>query len=215
MEMDINSLVKKVMDCGFRVHLALTPGYLEEVYKKAMMIELADAGLFSYVLKNKQTGLMPLCSFVLIFCSLWLTGCGDGSCNDNASAVPLARFYYSQGTTQVTVSDLTVSAIGAPGDTVLVDDDDVTDLHLPLRVGATSVQWCLSFAVNDTTSVTDTVTIAYRPKEYFASVECGAMYHFDITGVTHTDKVIDSVVVAQPQVTNVDQVNLRIYLPNN
>lgn len=45
MEMDINSLVKKVMDCGFRVHQALTPGYLEEVYKKAMMIELADAGL--------------------------------------------------------------------------------------------------------------------------------------------------------------------------
>ena len=42
MEMDINSLVKKVMDCGFRVHLALTPGYLEEVYKKAMMIELAQ-----------------------------------------------------------------------------------------------------------------------------------------------------------------------------
>lgn len=40
--MDINSLVKKVMDCGFRVHQTLTPGYLEEVYKKAMMIELAQ-----------------------------------------------------------------------------------------------------------------------------------------------------------------------------
>ncbi len=43
--MDIDTLIKKVMDCGFRVHLALTPGYVEEVYKKAMMIELADAGL--------------------------------------------------------------------------------------------------------------------------------------------------------------------------
>ena len=45
MEMDMNTLIRKVMDCGYRVHLALTPGYLEEVYKKAMMIELADAGL--------------------------------------------------------------------------------------------------------------------------------------------------------------------------
>lgn len=43
--MDIETLIKKVMDCGYRVHLALTPGYVEEVYKKAMMIELADAGL--------------------------------------------------------------------------------------------------------------------------------------------------------------------------
>ena len=43
--MDMNTLIRKVMDCGYRVHLALTPGYLEEVYKKAMMIELADAGL--------------------------------------------------------------------------------------------------------------------------------------------------------------------------
>lgn len=43
--MDMNTLTRKVMDCGYRVHLALTPGYLEEVYKKAMMIELADAGL--------------------------------------------------------------------------------------------------------------------------------------------------------------------------
>ena len=45
MDTDINTLIKKVMDCGYRVHLALAPGYVEEVYKKAMMIELADTGL--------------------------------------------------------------------------------------------------------------------------------------------------------------------------
>lgn len=45
MDMDINTLVKKVIDCGFRVHKALTPGYVEEVYRKAMMIELADSEL--------------------------------------------------------------------------------------------------------------------------------------------------------------------------
>ena len=45
MDTDINTLIKKVMDCGYRVHLALAPGYDEEVYKKAMMIEHADTGL--------------------------------------------------------------------------------------------------------------------------------------------------------------------------
>lgn len=43
--MDIETLIQKVIDCGYQVHLALTPGYVEEVYKKALMIELADAGL--------------------------------------------------------------------------------------------------------------------------------------------------------------------------
>ena len=45
MDLDKNTLIRKVLGCGYRVHLTLTPGYLEEVYKKAMMIELADAGL--------------------------------------------------------------------------------------------------------------------------------------------------------------------------
>ena len=171
--------------------------------------------LCSYVLKTKQTGLVSLCTYVLIFCSLCLVGCGDGSCYDNGSAVPMARFYQSGTTTQVNPTGMTVSAIGAPGDTLLVNNATVSDLHLPLRVSTGSTQWLMTFAASDGTTVTDTVTIAYHPVEYFASVECGAMYYFDITGVTHTDNMIDSVIVSQPRVTHVDQVNLRIYLPTN
>ena len=126
----------------------------------------------------------------------------------------MARFYQSGTTTQVSPTGMTVSAIGAPGDTVLVDNATVSDLHLPLRVSTGSVQWRMTFAVADTT-MTDTVTVTYQPMEYFASVECGAMYRFDIAGVSHTGHVIDSVVVTQPRVTNVEQVNLRIYVPTN
>ena len=171
--------------------------------------------LCSFVYNNKQAGLMSLCSFVLIFCSFCLTGCGDGSCYDNGSAVPMARFYQSGTTTQVSPNGMTVSAIGAPGDTILIDNATVSDLHLPLRAATTSTRWRMTFAASDGTTETDTVTIDYRPIEYFANVECGAMYYFEITGVSHTGHAIDSVTVAQARVTHVDQVNLRIYLPTN
>ena len=196
----------KRTDFMFFLHIS---SYIAKVNRHKLMSSC------SYVLKNKQTDLVSLCSYVLIFCSLCLVGCGDGSCYDNGSAVPMARFYQSGTTTQVSPTGMTVSAIGAPGDTLLVNNATVSDLHLPLRVSTGSTQWLMTFAASDGTTVTDTVTIAYYPVEYFASVECGAMYYFDITGVTHTDNMIDSVVVSQPRVTHVDQVNLRIYLPTN
>lgn len=143
-----------------------------------------------------------------------LSGCGDGSCYDNGSAVPMARFYASGTTTQLSANGLTVTAIGAPGDSLLVNNETVSDLHLPLRAGTTSTQWRLTFTADDLT-LTDTVTIDYQPVEYFASVECGAMYYFDITNVTTTHNVIDSITVPLPHVTHVDQLNLRIYVPND
>ena len=39
------------------------------------------------------------------------------------------------------------------------------------------------------------------------------MYNFDLQQVTTTHHVIDSVLVTQPHVTNVEQVNLHIYVP--
>ena len=144
-----------------------------------------------------------------------LSSCGDGSCNDNGSAVPLVWFYGSGTTQRATVGYLSVRAIGAPGDTVLIDNGTASELHLPLRVSSGLTQWMLTFGDGQSASVSDTLSISYRPIEYFASVECGAMYHFDITQVNTTHHVIDSVAVPQPHVTHVDQVNLHIYLPVN
>lgn len=168
----------------------------------------------SYLLARHKLSLLSFCSYVYILSLLCLTGCGDGSCYDNGSAVPMARFYASGTTTQLSANGLTVTAIGAPGDSLLVNNETVSDLHLPLRASTTSTQWRLTFTADDLT-LTDTVTIDYQPVEYFASVECGAMYYFDITNVTTTHNVIDSITVPLPHVTHVDQLNLRIYVPND
>ena len=43
--MDIEMLVKKVMACAVNIRKHLGPGYLESVYKNAMLVELEKNGL--------------------------------------------------------------------------------------------------------------------------------------------------------------------------
>ena len=43
--MDIEELIKKVMACAVNIRRQLGPGYLESVYKNAMIIELRKWGL--------------------------------------------------------------------------------------------------------------------------------------------------------------------------
>lgn len=40
-----STLIEKVKQCAYNVHLAFSPGYLESVYHNALLIELREAGL--------------------------------------------------------------------------------------------------------------------------------------------------------------------------
>ncbi|MBM6993629.1 MAG: GxxExxY protein [Prevotella sp.] len=42
---DINDLIRKIISCAYSVRNVLKPGYLESIYKSAMMIELKRQGL--------------------------------------------------------------------------------------------------------------------------------------------------------------------------
>ena len=43
--MDVECLIRKVMDCAGNIRRQLGPGYLEAVYKNAMLVELRKNGL--------------------------------------------------------------------------------------------------------------------------------------------------------------------------
>ena len=45
MIMDVECLIRKVMDCAGNIRRQLGPGYLEAVYKNAMLVELRKNGL--------------------------------------------------------------------------------------------------------------------------------------------------------------------------
>lgn len=54
---DIDSIIKRVLSCAGNIRRQLGPGYLESVYRNAMLIELQKQGL-SYE-KEK-----PICVFL-------------------------------------------------------------------------------------------------------------------------------------------------------
>ena len=41
------NLIQKIRECAWRVRLNLTPGYLESVYRNALLVELRNANLFA------------------------------------------------------------------------------------------------------------------------------------------------------------------------
>ena len=140
-----------------------------------------------------------------------LSACTDGGCYDNGSALPLVRFYVSGTTRQMSVDGLTIFGIDAPGDSILVDSTATSEVYLPLRATTNVTQWLFLYPGEDI--ITDTLTVAYRPIPYFAGVECGAMYNFELTSVTVTHYVIDSVAVVKPLVDNSNAVAIRLFFP--
>ncbi len=155
---------------------------------------------------SKHTHWWLVCCLV----ALCATSCNDDSCYDNGSAIPLARFYASGTTSQVSVSGLTVRGIDNPGDSLMVDSMTVNETFLPLRATRELTQWVLEYG-DDIPS--DTLSLHYHAIPYFSSAECGAMYNFEITKVDATTHVLDSVVLVTPLVDNVTRVTLRIYFP--
>lgn len=143
---------------------------------------------------------------------LGTAACSDDSCYDNGSSLPLAEFYI--GHSKQTVPELTIKGIGAPGDSLLADSMSLNEIYLPLRVSMGSTSYALDRKVyinGVSTLMHDTIAFDYQPIEFFHSIECGAMYNFDIKRVTATSHAIDSVVVLTPLVTNSRTPALRIY----
>ena len=153
--------------------------------------------------------LLPI---VLIALALLGASCSDDSCSDNGSSLPLATFYV--GNTQQTITGLTVMGIGVPGDSLLLDSASVKEAFLPLRASTTTTSFMLRHwrsNGSDWLPVTDTLTLDYQPIEYFHSIECGAMYNFDVKRVGYTTHGIDSVILLNNLFTNSRTPALRIH----
>ncbi len=141
--------------------------------------------------------------------------CNTTGCLDNRNAIPRAAFYSSENGQQVSLSTLMVWGIGTPNDSVLLESGNVAnELYLPMRSEHSSVQWCFHYTQSNISGLenNDTITLDYTSTPYFASAECGASYRYNITRCHTTTHLIDSVVVIDSLITNVDMVRIGIYL---
>lgn len=151
---------------------------------------------------------LHILSVIAVACVAALSSCTGDGCVDNSSSLPLAHFY--QGGKKVTVSNLSVRGIGAPGDSILVDKQSVSEVYLPLRPGANMCQF--EFNYNTEGATADTITLHYSATPMFANMDCGAMYGFTISEHQFTHHAIDSVALVNPEVTNNNAVTLRIFM---
>ena len=148
----------------------------------------------------------------LLVVALALASCSNDSCYDNGSSLPLATLHI--GSSKQSIPGLSIMGIGAPGDSLLADSSTINEIYLPLRASVSETRFALWRTITTTTGQTvirDTLTIGYEAIPYFHSIECGAMYNFDIRQVSHTRHGIDSVVVLTPLVTNTLTPALRIH----
>ncbi len=143
-----------------------------------------------------------------------LTACSSDGCTDNGSSLPLAAFYTSGSTQSLTVPNLTVRGIGAPGDSALLSAETVSQVYLPLRPGCDSTSFQLNYGGQSTAEArtTDTLTLRYRAVPAFVSQECGAMYVFEIGSWHATAHGIDSVAISDPVITNANRIAIKIYM---
>lgn len=146
--------------------------------------------------------------------TILLPSCNTSGCTDNRSAIPLAGFYSSATLRAISLDSLQIHGVGAPGDSVLLAAGQSADrVYLPMRATANTTTWCLSYKWRDLDNsiLNDTLTLVYTSEPWFAPDDCGAMYTYHITGVRHTDHIVDSVAVVDSVITNVDRVAIEIY----
>ena len=156
-----------------------------------------------------KTGLL----FSVALCAAVLQGCNAAGCTDNKSSLPLAGFYSYQSLEPVTIRDISVGAVGAPNDSLLLEKGSANRLYMPFNIGQNSTTYFIRYTAEglDDPRYFDTITFNYNRVPYFASEECGAMYSYEITSVTNTFHRIDSLAFSCPFLNNVDRESFHIF----
>lgn len=143
-----------------------------------------------------------------------LAACNTSGCLDNRSALPLAEFRSSATDAAIYVDSLEVAGVDAPEGAVLSEfTTRKSQLYLPMRSTASSTAWRFIYRQKalDFEELIDTVAFHYASIPYFASEECGATYRYRVERVATTHHLIDSVVMADSLITNVDKVSVLVY----
>lgn len=142
--------------------------------------------------------------------------CSSTGCLDNRSAIPRAELFSSVTGKSQSFNGLEIHGVHAPNDSLLIrKNQSVSEFYLPMRSSYPSTEWCIHYVregISDPT-FNDTILFDYHSQPYFASEDCGAMYTYRITRMRTTTHVLDSVVILDSLITNVDIVRIRIYLP--
>ena len=138
--------------------------------------------------------------------------CNTTGCTDNQNSIPLAGIYSYTTLEAIAIDSVAIGGSGAPNDSLLASPARVTgSVYLPFRAAENSATFYIDYCQTHLLGLRDEVTFYYESYPWFASDECGAMYHYRITRVTHTKELLDSVGVSDSLITNVERETIRLY----
>lgn len=140
--------------------------------------------------------------------------CNTSGCTDNQNSLPLAGFYSAQTQEVISISDIEISGVGRNPDSLLyASGTALSSVYLPLRSRNTTTAYAFHYTQEglDDPKYNDTITFTYTSRPYLASEECGAMLTYNITGMTHTRHLIQSVEIIDSLITNTDIERIKIY----
>ncbi|KAA6321747.1 hypothetical protein EZS27_028639 [termite gut metagenome] len=160
-----------------------------------------------------------LFNYLFLITITWLlAGTGISSCagepDCSIAGRPLLKCYIytydseNQTINKAALTQLTVTALEA--NSVLINaQTNVQDLSLPLRYTKEITVFVLHYGNSD--EVTDTITVNHHNTSYFLSLECGYEMKQNVTHVTYTKHLLDSISVRSNN-TNVNgQENFQLF----
>lgn len=144
-----------------------------------------------------------------------LHACNTTGCLENRNSIPLAGFYTSaENPKSMSLDSLQVTGLGVADDTPLsAAGTRISTLYLPMRATQPSTGWVFSYKWKylDDPRLNDTIVFEYNSEPRFASEECGVIYDYHIHTMKYTTHLIDSVILTDSLINNIDQERIRIY----
>lgn len=169
---------------------------------------------------HKYTRMFSRIAGVAVMASLFIvSGCVNDECFENKNSLPLAGFYSSDEKPKaITLGYISIYGIGSPGDSILHDSiAGLSQSYLPFRIDEGNTRYVIRYfsGIPEGVNVADTITFNYEIIPWFVSSACGAVYNYDMTSITTTHHIIDSVTCPQGVIDNKNAENLKIYFRVN
>ncbi len=140
-------------------------------------------------------------------------GCNSTGCLENRSSIPKAGFYNSDDR-QISLDSVSITGVGVEGNLPInTIGSAISSISLPMRSTMNNTTWEFGYKWKYLAggTLSDTISFDYESSPYFASEECGVIYRYHITEMRHTTNLIDSIILVDSLITNIDTEQIRIY----
>lgn len=148
---------------------------------------------------------------VMLLSAFFFPACEVENCPPNALAFAHFSFVDQYGRAVAYTDTLTVigqidSGDSTINDTLINRDTEVSELTLPLSYGD-QTRFILSYNGRSR----DVITVSHRNIPYFMNLDCGTMMFYEVTGAESTTRMLDSLVITNPNIDNNEKENFKIY----